>query len=99
MATAVFSRLAEADLDEIVAYAARDKPAAAARLVRRIRQTCDALAANPQMGDRRTEFASNVLRSFTVASYVIFFRAANDGIEVARILSGYRDWRTTIKRS
>ena len=31
------------------------------------------------------------LRSFPVGNYVIFYRAMQDGIEVVRVLSGFRD--------
>jgi toxin ParE1/3/4 len=42
------------------------------------------------MGRPRDELASG-LRSFPVGTYIVFYRRAKVGIEVARILSGYRD--------
>lgn len=33
------------------------------------------------------------IRSFAVGSYVLFYRQRNDGIELVRALSGYRDIR------
>jgi toxin ParE1/3/4 len=67
--------------------------------MRRIRQICDTLSSNAQMGERRKDFASGDLRSFSVGKYIIFFRPARDGIEVARVVSGYRDWRTIVENS
>jgi toxin ParE1/3/4 len=49
------------------------------------------LAANPEMGELRTEFASGTYRSFSVGNYVIYFKAAMDGVHVARVLHGSRD--------
>ncbi len=45
----------------------------------------------PYMGRQREELAAR-LRSFPVGSYVIFYRPIDDGIEVARILHGARDF-------
>ena len=53
MAKLVFSPLAESDLNEILEFIARDKPDAAIRWVRKIRETCEFLAANPDVGERR----------------------------------------------
>jgi plasmid stabilization system protein ParE len=43
------------------------------------------------MGQLRTEFTTGQYRSFSVGSYVIFFRPTTDGIMVARVLHGSRD--------
>jgi toxin ParE1/3/4 len=45
---------------------------------------------NPLAGRARPELAENV-RSFPVGNYVIFYRPLQDGIEIVRVLSGYRD--------
>ena len=42
------------------------------------------------MGRQRDELAPT-LRSFPVGRYVIFYRSIEGGIEVARVLSAYRD--------
>ncbi len=48
------------------------------------------LATQPGIGRTRDELAERV-RSFPVGNHVIFYRAIQDGIEVARVLSGFRD--------
>jgi len=53
MSRVIFAPLAEADLDEILDYIARDKPRAAVNFVARLRETCYMLGANPEMGERR----------------------------------------------
>jgi toxin ParE1/3/4 len=86
----VFTRpRAEADLLDIWRYIAQDSPATADRLLDRIRDTLSRLAAMPLMGQARFDLAPG-LRMFPVGNYLIFFRPAQDGIEVIRILHGKR---------
>jgi len=82
---------AENDLVSIAEYIARDKPEAARRWVARIRETCTMLAMQPEAGEARPEYGIRGCRSFSVGSYVVFFRATANGIEVARIIHGSRD--------
>jgi toxin ParE1/3/4 len=93
MSKLVFAPLAEQDLDDILAYIARDKPGAAVSWVGKIREKCEFLAANPDIGERRPEFRTGEFRSSLVGSYVIFYRAIADGIEIARVVRGERDIR------
>ncbi|HVA49659.1 MAG TPA: type II toxin-antitoxin system RelE/ParE family toxin [Pirellulales bacterium] len=86
----VVSLLAEADLAEIHAYIAADRPRAADRLIARFFRAFGTLATQPQMGERRDELLPG-LRTFSVKSYVVCYAAIDDGIEVARVLHGARD--------
>lgn len=90
MARARFSRLAEQDLLEIWSYIARDHLDAADRFVDLLTEKCELLAKSPEIGRHREELSPR-LRSFPVGRYVIFYRTAERGIEVARIVSAYRD--------
>lgn len=45
------------------------------------------------MGQSCDNFA-NSLRSFPVEDYFIFYRPIDDGVEVVRVISGYRDLET-----
>ena len=90
MAKAQLSGLAEEDLLEIWSYIARDNPDAADRFIDLLTEKCELLAESPKIGRRREELSPR-LRSFPVGRYVIFYRIAERGIEVARILSSYRD--------
>ena len=80
MATVIYAPEADDDLAGIVAYIARDKPKAARDWLAKIRQTCELLATQPEMGELREGFGVPGCRSFSVGNYVIFFRAADDGI-------------------
>ncbi|MEH2024592.1 type II toxin-antitoxin system RelE/ParE family toxin [Nostoc sp.] len=81
------------DLKEISSYIARFNPDAALRLNKKIIQQCKLLADFPNMGQSCDTFASG-LRSFPLEDYLIFYRPIDGGVEVVRIVSGYRDLDT-----
>jgi toxin ParE1/3/4 len=87
---------ADLDLLEIWSYIAEDSPQAADRLLERIAQQCELLADFPRMGRERKELAPS-LRSFGVGRYLIYYRPAEDGIQVIRILQGARDPRRLLE--
>jgi toxin ParE1/3/4 len=89
----VVSPLAEADLNEILEFIARDKPDAAVQWVQKIRETCEFLAKNPEIGEQRPELRKGQFRSSLVGAYIIFYRPIRDGVEIARIVRGERDIR------
>jgi len=91
MARVIYAPAADDDLVNIAEYIARDKPEAARRCVQTIREKCDMLAAHPTMGEERSGFGVLGCRCFSVGDYVVFFRAMEPGIEVARIVHGSRD--------
>jgi toxin ParE1/3/4 len=84
------SLLARTDLAEIRHYIRQDKPIAADRQLARFYRTFQMLARNPELGQRRHEFASE-LRTFVVGNYVVVYRPHAEGAEIARVVSGYRD--------
>lgn len=84
------AELAKTDLAEIRAYIARDKPGAADRQIARFFERFHMLARHGEMGQRRPELGAD-LRSFAVGNYVIVYRLITDGVEIARVVSGYRD--------
>jgi toxin ParE1/3/4 len=84
------SPLARLDLIDIWQFIADDNEAAADRLLDRIEGVLLTLRDNPLAGRGRSELAADV-RSFPVGNYVIFYRAIDDGVEVIRVLNGYRD--------
>ncbi|MEO6788854.1 MAG: type II toxin-antitoxin system RelE/ParE family toxin [Chthoniobacteraceae bacterium] len=91
MATAHRSSRAETDLIEIWGHIAKDDPLAADRQLDRIDAACEMLAGNPQGGPRREDLARG-LRFYPVGNYLIFYTASEDGITVARVLHGARDY-------
>jgi toxin ParE1/3/4 len=81
---------ARADLHQIWDYIAEDDVEAATRLVDLVEEKCTLLARSPDVGRVRDELAPG-LRSFPVGKYAIFYRRAKGGIEIVRVLSGWRD--------
>ena len=90
MKHARITELAESDLAKIWLYIARDNPAAADQFIDKLRMQCQRLAAAPQRGRPRPEFAVD-LRSNRVGNYFIFYFPTDTGIEVARVLHSARD--------
>ena len=83
--------LAKTDLAEIRSYIARDKPGAADQQITRFFENFQMLSKHPELGQRHPEFGCGDLRVFSAGSYVIFYRPVENGVEIARVVSGYRD--------
>ena len=83
---------ARRDLKGIRDYIAKDNPAAARRVMMRLRDMARMLAGAPTLGCRRPELGRD-LRSFVADPYVLFYRPLDGaaGIELARVLHGARD--------
>lgn len=86
-----FTVPASRDLESIIDYIADNSSLdAAERLLKKINQKCKNLAFFPNMGRRRDELLP-LLRSFPVDDYLIFYRPIEGGIEILRVVNGYRD--------
>lgn len=90
----VFTIPASRDLENILDYIAdRGGVNRAENVLSQINQKCRTLANFPNMGKGREELLP-ALRSFPMDNYIIFYRPIEEGIEVLRIVSGYRDLET-----
>lgn len=85
-----FTREARVDLNDLFDYISRDKPRAAIGVVSRIEKKCRLLARRPMLGTPCDELSPG-LRQTSVGTYVIYYRISPDGIEVIRVVSGFRD--------
>lgn len=90
MSSYFLSPQAAKDLTEINNYLFADNQDAADAFIDTIAQKFELLAKFPKMGRMRNELASS-LRSFPFQVYLIFYREVEEGIEIVRIASGYRD--------
>ena len=90
MSRLFFSPASRRDLLQILDYIAQDNPQAATRFVDQIEQKCHSLAESPDMGFPRNELLPQ-LRVWPVGNYLVFYRPADDGIEVVRVVHGARD--------
>jgi toxin ParE1/3/4 len=91
MSRYVFTIQARLDIKEINKFIARENPQAATRFVDAVEEKCKVLADFPNMG-RSFDYLAPSLRGFSVGNYLIFYRPIEDGIEIERVLSGYRDF-------
>ena len=81
---------ARQDLIEIWHYIHADNPAAADRMLERFEAALVKLRDMPLSGRARPELAAD-LRSRPVRSYILFYKPVPAGIELVRVISGYRD--------
>jgi len=86
-----FTIPASRDIESIIDYVGSNKNFNAAdKLLKKINDKCRKLAAFPNMGRKRDELYPS-LRSFPVDDYLIFYCLIEGGIEIQRVVSGYRD--------
>lgn len=81
---------ARRDLLDLWDYIADDDEIAADGFLDRIEGALAMLSDNPKAGRHRLELV-DTLRSFPVERFVLFYFPTQTGIELVRVLSGYRD--------
>ena len=87
-----FTPLAEADVLAIWQYIAiEDSEKAADRVVARIYDECDKLAANPAIGHYREDLIDKRHRFWRAWSYLIVYRWEARPVQVIAIVHGARD--------
>jgi toxin ParE1/3/4 len=77
-------------VDAIWAHIAANKVKAAEELLDRFSTVFEMLVQNPHAGRPRPDLGEN-LRSFAVASYIIFYIPQSDGIAIVRVMHGRQD--------
>lgn len=82
-----YERGALADLDEIFAYIAQDNPHAAARLVARVEETAERIAAMPHIGEATHR---NKFRRFPLGNYLIVYEVGETEVVIHYIRHGAR---------
>ena len=98
MPSVILAPAAQDDLDEILLYIAQESGSAdiALRWLSNIEERFQVLAENPLIGAARPDIAPT-LRHGVVGNYLILYRPAKSGIEVARVLHGARDVKRVMK--
>lgn len=81
---------ARRDLIDLWTYLAGHNDAAADALLTRIEIKLKVIADSPGIGSPRPEL-SDGLRSFSVRSYLLFYRPVKGGIHLVRVLHAARD--------
>jgi toxin ParE1/3/4 len=90
MSSYSFSDEALEDINNICEYITRQNPKAASRLFDAIRAKCKAVANFPNMGKSYSKLSPG-LRGFIVEDYIVFYYPREDGIDIVKVVSGYRD--------
>ncbi|MBL8809810.1 MAG: type II toxin-antitoxin system RelE/ParE family toxin [Planctomycetaceae bacterium] len=90
MTRLLITESAQADLDQIWLFIARDNPIAADQFVERLISRCHSYANQPLLGERRPELGPDI-RCFSAGSYVVFYLPMADGVQLARVIHGARD--------
>lgn len=90
MSSYSFSDEAVKDINNICEYVARQNSQSASQLFDAIRKKCNLVAEFPNMGKSFSRLSPN-LRGFVVENYIVFYYPREDGIDIVRVVSGYRD--------
>ncbi|HEY9867227.1 MAG TPA: type II toxin-antitoxin system RelE/ParE family toxin [Candidatus Obscuribacterales bacterium] len=78
------------DLEEISTYFLAKSVEAGDHFVEGFNKKCQYLARFPHLGRSYSQFSPN-LRGSPLMGYIIFYQVIEDGIEIVRVISGYRD--------
>lgn len=85
-----YARRARTDIDGIHEYIAQHDRRAAGTVARRIRSVCQLLASYPGLG-RATDMAGVRVFPIVPFPYLIYYRVADDALEVIHVRHGRRD--------
>ncbi|MGK7890802.1 MAG: type II toxin-antitoxin system RelE/ParE family toxin [Leptolyngbyaceae cyanobacterium] len=94
----ILAREATRDLSEISDYFLQQSVDAGDRFVEAFDKKCQYLARFPYLG-RSYAHIDEELRGTPVMGYIIFYQIIDDGIEILRIVSGYRDLNQVFEKS
>ena len=93
-----FTRQAEADLEGIGDRIARDNPSRAASFVQELVHACGDLCDAPKAYPVVSRFKRMGIRKRPFGDYLIFYRIADDTIEISHIIHGARDYEAILSR-
>jgi plasmid stabilization system protein ParE len=91
MKSYVFTPDAERDLSDIVDFISRHSHTNALKVFDKIHVTARKLVDSPGIGHRRDDLANEILRVWSVYSFLIIYRPQTKPLEIIRILHGARD--------
>lgn len=90
MRTCLISPEASQDLDVIFDYFARNNVEAGEKFVMAFEKKCEKWLQFPNMGRSYEEIESS-LRGIPLDNYIILYRLIDNGVEIVRVVSGYRN--------
>ena len=98
MSRYIISPAASRDLDEISDYFVSRNIEAGERFVDAFDQKCRNLVKFPRIGRSYAEIEP-LLRGVPLNGYIILYRLREDGVEIVRVVSGYRNLESLFSES
>lgn len=98
MKPAIYSTNAEADLEEIADYIARDNPRRALSFISELRAAGSRIARTPRGSPLVSGYETKGLRRRAYGNYSIYYRLNQDAVEIARILHQARDQEAALEK-
>lgn len=92
----VLTQAAEADLEQIGDYIARDNPARAISFVQELLDRCRNLAAMPEAFALVPRYESLGVRRLVHGRYLVFYRVTERQVQVLHILNGAQDFEAIL---
>lgn len=92
----VITARAEADLEQIGDYIARDNPRRAITFVAELIERCERLAETPEGFPLIPRYEASGIRRRTYGGYLIFYRVGEDRIEILHVLNGAQDYEAIL---
>lgn len=92
----VFTETARANLRAIGSWIAADNPKRALTFVDELEAHCKSLALRPQIHPLLFRRESSGIRKAVHGNYLIFYRVADDAVEILHVLHGAQDWERVL---
>ncbi len=92
----LFTKEAEADLERIGDYIAKDNPPREATFVEELIAQCERLAETPEGYALVPRYEHSGARRRPYGRYLIFYRAKSETIEILHILNGAQDYEAIL---
>lgn len=96
MSTVSLSRAAREDLQGIAELIAEDRPNAAKKVIRKLREAIARLGEMPGLGHVREDLTDQPVKFWPVYSYLIIYREKSTAVHIVRVLHGARDVRSLL---
>lgn len=92
----VLTTAAEADLEEIGDWIAKDNPQRALTFVAELRECCLGLGRHPRAYPLVSRYEHHEVRRRVFGNYLVFFRVGDEAVTVLHVLHGARDYEAVL---
>ncbi len=92
-----FAQSAEADLEAIADWIAKDNPARAISFVRELRAACEIIADAPEAFPLVERYKAHGIRRKVNGNYLIFYVRDENAVIIIHILHGARDYEDLLE--